>query len=87
MGNLNHLYTIQGENLSETPWNVYPRPLLKRDSFFCLNGKWDFEVSNNSELVSSYSKTISVPFCPESLLSGVNISVPDKSYLFYKTTF
>ena len=24
----------------ETPWNVYPRPQMKRDSFLCLNGKW-----------------------------------------------
>ena len=87
MSNYNQLYTKQGKNLSGTPWNIYPRPLLKRNSFFCLNGKWDFEISKNSELPADYSKTILVPFCPESLLSGVNISIADKTYLFYKTDF
>ena len=24
------------------PWQDYPRPLLKRDSYLCLNGPWDF---------------------------------------------
>ena len=35
-----YLYTPEGECLPETPWNVYPRPQMRRDSFFCLNGKW-----------------------------------------------
>ncbi len=87
MTTYNKLYTAQGKKVSKTPWNVYPRPLLKRNSFFCLNGKWEFETSKNSELVNSYSKNITVPFCPESLLSGVNIPIPDKTYLFYKTEF
>lgn len=61
---LNHMLTIQGENLSKIPWNVYPRPQLKRDSFFCLNGEWDFCFNNKQT-------KILVPFSPESLLSGV----------------
>ena len=62
--NLNHMLTKQGENLSKIPWNVYPRPQLKRDSFFCLNGEWDFEFNNKQT-------KILVPFAPESLLSGI----------------
>lgn len=62
--NLNHMLTIQGENLSKIPWNVYPRPQLKRDSFFCLNGEWDFYFNNKET-------KILVPFAPESKLSGV----------------
>lgn len=62
--NLNHMLTKQGENLSKIPWNVYPRPQLKRDSFFCLNGEWDFSFNNKET-------KILVPFSPESLLSGV----------------
>ncbi len=87
MANFNYLYTKQGKELNSIPWNIYPRPLLKRNSFFCLNGKWDFEISNSSEMVYSFSKIITVPFCPESLLSGVNMPIPDKTYLFYKTQF
>ena len=38
------LYTAAGEALTGTPWNVYPRPQMQRDSFLNLNGKWDFTV-------------------------------------------
>ena len=61
---LNHMLTCQGENLPKIPWNVYPRPQLKRDSFFCLNGEWDFYFNNKQT-------KILVPFSPESLLSGI----------------
>ena len=61
---LNHMLTNEGENLSKIPWNVYPRPQLKRDSFFCLNGEWDFYFNNKET-------KILVPFAPESKLSGV----------------
>lgn len=59
-------------------WNVYPRPQLKRDSFFCLNGQWDFTASD-------YSGKIIVPFCPESSLSGIGKNFNDK--LIYKREF
>lgn len=61
---LNHMLTNEGENLSKIPWNVYPRPQLKRDSFFCLNGQWDFSFNDKET-------KILVPFSPESLLSGI----------------
>ncbi len=83
----NALYTKEGENLNGTPWNVYPRPLLKRDSFFCLNGEWDFEISDRAEIPSVFTKKILVPFAPQSLLSGINKIIPNKSYLFYKCQF
>ena len=34
------LYTPEGEALRGTPWQVYPRPQMKRDSYLNLNGKW-----------------------------------------------
>ena len=58
------MLTNEGENLSKIPWNVYPRPQLKRDSFFCLNGQWDFYFNDKET-------KILVPFAPESLLSGI----------------
>ena len=61
---LNHMLTKQSENLSKIPWNVYPRPQLKRDSFFCLNGEWDFYFNDKNA-------KILVPFAPESLLSQI----------------
>ena len=78
------LYTVQGTKMSDTPWQNYPRPQLKRDSYLNLNGKWDFTVSENSDLPESYDKTILVPFCPESLLSGIHQHFPEGSYLYYR---
>ena len=50
---------------SGTPWEEYPRPQLKRDSFFCLNGPWRFAI-NGTEVGE-----ILVPYPPESRLAGV----------------
>ena len=59
------LYTAEGESLPETPWNVYPRPQMRRDSFLCLNGEWEFSANDGAW------ETIRVPFPPESMLSGI----------------
>lgn len=50
---------------SGIPWEEYPRPQLKRDSFFCLNGPWRFAI-NGTEVGE-----ILVPYPPESKLAGV----------------
>ena len=81
------LYTPRGEQLSETPWQRYPRPQLRRDSFFNLNGDWDFAVCDSEPLPDHYGDTIRVPFCPESLLSGVHRHFPEGSFLFYRRFF
>ena len=85
--NFANLYTEEGENLPKIPWNVYPRPQMKRDSFFCLNGEWDFCTSVNSVLPGFFGEKITVPFVPQSLLSGIHRDIPEKNYLFYKKTF
>jgi len=80
---LNRLYTARGENLSGTPWTVYPRPQMKRDSYLNLNGDWDFSTNyGEPEGVSS----IRVPFCPESLLSGIGHHFPEGAALTYRKT-
>ena len=80
-----NLYTPEGEELKNqpkgfTPWNIYPRPRLKRDSFFCLNGEWDFSVAGSEE-------KILVPFVPESVLSGIGKAMPKGEKLCYKKSF
>ncbi len=77
------LFTKQGMHLDATPWQAYPRPSLRRDSFWNLNGTWDFAVGQNQ----SYSRTIRVPFPPESLLSGVNQVFPQEQKLYYRRRF
>ncbi len=57
----------------------YPRPQMVRDAWLCLNGEWEFEIDNgeNGEGREFYRRPsldgkILVPYCPESILSGVH---------------
>lgn len=69
------------------PWNIYPRPQLKRDSFICLNGEWDFAITQEEAAPRTYGEKILVPFPPESPLSGI-CRTPDKyDFLHYRRKF
>ena len=83
---IHDLYTPEGETLQETPWQVYPRPQLKRNSYVNLNGIWDFAVYDQPEFPKE-DLQINVPFCPESLLSGLKMQVKPGSFLFYRRSF
>ncbi len=74
------LTTREGENLTGTPWNIYPRPQMRRDSYVNLNGEWDFSCHD-------YEGKITVPFCPESQLSGVKRHFIDGLELLYSRQF
>ena len=75
-------YTARGEQLTAAPWQVYPRPQLRRDSYINLNGDWEFTPDG-----ANYDRTIRVPFCPESLLSGIGEHFPEGSTLCYRRSF
>ena len=77
----NILYTADGESLCGTPWCVYPRPRLVRDSFFCLNGDWELTATDGEKY------NIRVPFPPESALSGVGTRMGAKPHIIYKKVF
>ena len=68
-------------------WDVYPRPQLKRDNYVNLNGTWEFSVSRDSVFHQQYEDVITVPFCPESALSGIEKAIEPGSFLFYRRTF
>ncbi len=67
------------------PFFEYPRPQLKRDSYFCLNGYWDFSIRNNGDV--TFNGKILVPFVPESRISGIEIEIKDDDLLFYERKF
>ena len=72
----------------ETPFSDYPRPQLRRDSYLCLNGLWDFSVENrNNKGVSVYNGKILVPFVPESRISGVMRALNAGEVMRYKRIF
>ncbi|MBQ6948418.1 MAG: glycoside hydrolase family 2, partial [Firmicutes bacterium] len=89
------LYTKEGEELmfqriidpDYQPWNKYPRPQLRRNSWMNLNGTWEFQESGNSQLPERYDETILVPFPPQSLLSGIHRDIPEEHFLFYRRSF
>ena len=57
--------------------NEYPRPQFARNEWICLNGQWDFEIDQADSglerdlLKRKLKEKITVPFCPESKLSGI----------------
>lgn len=60
------------------PRPEYPRPQLVRSDWMNLNGTWQFEIDNGMEGFDreyykrdNFTQQITVPFCPESDLSGV----------------
>ena len=86
------LYTPSGERLmadsERIPWDAYPRPQLRRDSFFNLNGWWDLAITQKGETIPErFEHRIRVPYCPESLLSGIHAVPPPRSFLWYRRTF
>ncbi|MBO7739523.1 MAG: glycoside hydrolase family 2, partial [Oscillospiraceae bacterium] len=68
----NELYTPWGETLDRSaPLQEYPRPQLKRESYFNLNGLWNYTITRAADDEIIREGEICVPFAPESLLSGV----------------
>ena len=63
--------------MSDIPRNEYPRPQFLRDEWLCLNGDWGFEIDQGDSgihrglLERELNSRITVPFCPESQLSGI----------------
>ena len=72
-----------------TKWkDVYPRPQLVRDKWLSLDGEWTFSVKKTNEAgLPSKPKTINVPFCPESMLSGLNRITRDDECMLYGRSF
>ena len=61
------------------PRSEHPKPQFVRESWQNLNGQWDFEIDRENsgyakeffKTDKKYSSEITVPFCPESVLSGI----------------
>ena len=60
------------------PRMEYPRPQMVRENWQNLNGTWEFEIDQGKSgkarrlfTAEKLSGSITVPFCPESELSGV----------------
>ena len=68
------------ENQSMT-WDEYPRPQLRRDSYMSLCGEW--ELFEGEKALGS----ITVPYPPESRISGIERSSTKSAFLTYRRLF
>ena len=75
------------------PRSEYPRPQFVRDAYLNLNGVWQFEIDHGASgrargMVEkeTLERTIVVPFCPESRLSGVGYT-DFMAAVWYRRTF
>jgi beta-galactosidase/beta-glucuronidase len=66
--------------MAAVPRPEHPRPDALRDNWMTLNGPWQFEIDRKGDgeargLISGkdLTSTITVPFCPESKLSGLGL--------------
>ncbi len=82
---MRRLYSDAGRSLPEIPWARYPRPQMWRDDWLCLNGEWELRI--NQGYRASRDCKIRVPFCPESLLSGVEQPPKIGDQLVYRRAF
>src|SRR5262245_9347436 len=81
---------------ADAPLPEYPRPQLVREKWLNLNGQWDYAIVDGQKLESGHASDVKapskwdgkivVPFCPESILSGVQKRVGEKSRLWYHRT-
>ena len=82
------IMTRWGETLDpEHVLEDYPRPGMKRDSFICLNGFWEYAITEPFRVPEQYDGQILVPFSPEAVLSGVNKILTPDMFLHYRKRF
>ncbi len=78
------LYTQWGETIDrQCPLNDYPRPQLRRENWLCLNGIWQYAITDNDAQPAAWDGDILVPFSPECLLSGVGRQLLPGQTLWY----
>ena len=78
----------------KTPWTdsvdrlaplpEYPRPQMVRGSWLSLNGPWEYAISAGGSFPAEYDGTITVPFSPETELSGVGRALHKGEFLWYR---
>jgi len=79
------ILTTPFENGEGCGWEEYPRPQMKRESYQSLCGEWEL-FSSLSGRVEALGR-ITVPFAPESRLSGVFRNKSKEEKYIYKKTF
>lgn len=65
--------------METVPRKEHPNPQMKRETWLNLNGLWDFQFDFGASGIdrkyyetAEWNQQITVPFCPESVLSGIH---------------
>ena len=69
------------------PLCEYPRMQMVRNSYLCLNGEWDYIISNSDDIPHTFFGKIVVPYSPEAPLSNVNRVVTPNEFIIYRRSF
>ena len=69
------------------PLPEYPRPQFVRDSYLNLNGTWHYCIKHSQSIPERFHAEITVPFSPETELSGVCRAIKPDDFLFYEKCF
>ena len=73
---------------AQCPLNDYPRPLMRRDNWQNLNGKYSYSVTDSkASSMGDAMGEILEPFAIESALSGVERHLNANELLWYRRTF
>ena len=70
------------------PWQEYPRMLMQRDSYYNLNGVWEYQITERKQNpVAGQWKKIIVPFALGCELSQAEQQLPKGKALWYRKQF
>ncbi len=83
--NFNKLKTPFEESLISSWEMEYPRPQMKRESFLSLCGAWNLSVKKQGK--SENLGEITVPYPPESRISGIERALGDDEKYIYQKSF
>ena len=84
---LSTVWSEQADDRRNVPLPEYPRPGMARKEWTCLNGVWEYAVTDRSSFWFGPDGTIIVPFSPEAARSTVSRLLHPGEALWYRRTF